>query len=170
MGTPIIDWVIRALKDSEMETAQEEWQRAQIAHKYANEFFARSMYPAECMPTNSNQDPLNLDKKVLLKNKCTIPRFESIVVHGWTHWTMMMGYHLNVMSQAPYLEDGANLPVGVYMIQTYLELWDGSRSVTIVLCNLMGKLVHLQASRVTAQVLAANVILEGKPASQLTKK
>ena len=50
------------------------------------------MNPAEPMPTNTNQDPLNLDEKVLLKNKCTIPGFESIMVRGRTHQTIMMGY------------------------------------------------------------------------------
>ena len=92
VGTPIIDRVIWVLKESEMETAPEEWQRAQIAHECVNEFFMRSMNPAEPIPTNTNQNPLDLDEKVLLKNKCTIPRFESIVVWGRTHQTMMMGY------------------------------------------------------------------------------
>ena len=113
VGTPIIDWVIWALKGSEMETALEEWRRAQVAHECMNQFFMRSMNPAEPMPTNTNQNPLDLDEKVLLKNKCTILGFESVVVRGWTHQTMMMGYRLNVMTQAPYLEDRANLPVGV---------------------------------------------------------
>ena len=40
VGTPIIDHVIRALKETEMETTPEEWQRAWVAHEYANEFFA----------------------------------------------------------------------------------------------------------------------------------
>ena len=91
VGTQIIDWVIQALKESEMETTPEEWQRAQVAHECSNEFFMRSMNPAEPLPMNTNQNPLDLDKKVLLKYKCTIPGFESIVVQGWTHQTMMMG-------------------------------------------------------------------------------
>ena len=113
VGAPIIDRVIRAVKETEMETAPEEWQCAWVAHEYANGFFAWSMNPTEPMPTNTNQDPLSLDEKVLLKTKCTIPGFESIVVCGRTHRTMMMGYRLNVMTQVPYLEDRANLPVGV---------------------------------------------------------
>ena len=52
----------------------------------------------------------------------------------------------------------------------YSELWDGSRTVTVVLRNLTGKLVHLQAGRVIARVLAANVIPEGKPILELMKK
>ena len=58
---------------------------------------------------------------------------------------MMMGYRLDVMTQAPYVEDRANLPVGVYVVPTYSELRDGSWSVAVVLHNLTGKLVHLQA-------------------------
>ena len=170
VGTLIIDCVIRALKETEMETAPKEWQRARVAHEYVNGFFARSMNPTEPMPMNTNQDPLSLDEKVLLKTKCTIPRFESIVVRGRTHRTMMMGYRLNVMTQVPYLEDWANLPVAVYVIPMYSELQDGSRSMAIVLCNLTGKPVHLQAGRVIARVLAANIILEGKPTPELTKK
>ena len=81
----------------------------------------------------------------------------------------MMGYRLNVITQAPYVEDWANLPVGVYMVPTYSELRDGSWSVAVVLCNLTGKPVHLPASRVIAWVLTANVIPEGKPTPELIK-
>ena len=63
----------------------------------------------------------------------------------------MMGYCLNVITQAPYVEDRANLPVGVYVIPTYSELCDGSWSVVMVLCNLTGKPVHLSAGRVIAR-------------------
>ena len=83
---------------------------------------------------------------------------------------MMMGYRLNVLTQVPYMEDRANLLVGVYMIPTYSELWDGSQSVDVVLHNLMGKPVHLQAGWVIARVLAANVIPEGKPTLELMRK
>ena len=74
------------------------------------------------------------------------------------------------MTQAPYIEDRANLLVGVYVIPTYSELRDSSQVVTMVLHNLMGKPVHLQAARVIARVLAANVIPEGKPTPELMKK
>ena len=83
---------------------------------------------------------------------------------------MMMGYQLNVMTQVPYVGDKANLPVGVYMVPTYSELWDGSQSVAVVLHNLMGKLVHLQAGRVIAWVIAGNMVPEGKLTPELIKK
>ena len=103
-----------------MDTVPEEWQRARHAHMSTlMSFFVRSMNPAEPMPTNTNQNPLDLNEKVFLKNKCTIPGFESVVVWARTHRTMMMGYPLNVMTQAPYVEDHANLLVGVYVVPTY---------------------------------------------------
>ena len=48
----------------------------------------------------------------------------------------MMGHRLNVMMQAPYSDDRADLPNGLYIMRTYTELKDGSRSVSIVLRNL----------------------------------
>ena len=85
IGTPTIDWVVRALKESELDTIPEEWQRARCRHEFMNGFFVRSMNPTEPMPTSTNQDPLDLNEKVFLKNKCTIPRFESMVVRARTH-------------------------------------------------------------------------------------
>ena len=170
IGRLTMDRVIRALKESELDTVPEEWQRAGHAHEYVNSFFLRSMNPAEPMPTNTNQNPLDLNEKVFLKNRCINPRFESVVVRARTHHTMMMGYCLNVMTQAPFVKDQANLPVGVYVVLTYSELRDSSLSVAMVLRNPTGKLVHLQAGRVIARVLAANMIPDGKPTSELIKK
>ena len=127
-------------------------------HEFMNGLFVRSINLTEPMPTNTNQDPLDLNEKVFLKNKCTIPIFESTVVRARTHRTMMMGYRLNVITQAPYVEDWANLPGRcLHVIPTYSELRDGSQSVAVVLRNLTGKPVHLPAGRVITQVLTANM-------------
>ena len=105
-----------------MDTVPEEWQRARRTHEYINGFLLRFMNPPEPVPTNTNQNPLDLSEKVFLKKKCTIPGFESVVVRARTHRTMMMGYRLNVMTQAPFVEDWANLLVGVFVVPTYSEL------------------------------------------------
>ena len=62
------------------------------------------------MPTNTGKNPTDLDEIVLLKNKITIPAFETAVLHCCTKRTMMMGCKLHVMTQATYLEDRVNLP------------------------------------------------------------
>ena len=42
IGTPTIDWVVWVLKESELYTIPEEWQRAWHAHEYVHGFFART--------------------------------------------------------------------------------------------------------------------------------
>ena len=49
---------------------------------------------------------------------------------------MMMGNRLNIMIQAPYAEDKAKLPNGIYVMRTYTELRDGSQNVAVVIQNL----------------------------------
>ena len=122
------------------------------------------------LPTNTGENLTDLDELVLLKNKTTIPAFESIILHCRTRKTMMMGYKLHVMTQATYREDGANLPNGVYVVKTYTELRDGSRNVSVVLRNLMGKPVHLAAGRPVAQVVAVNAIPDATPSPEFLRK
>ena len=122
------------------------------------------------MPTNTGKNPTDFDELVLLKNKATIPAFESIILHCRTRRTMMMGYKLHVMTQASYPEDRANLPNGVYVVKTYTELHDGSRSVLVVLRNLTGKPVHLPAGRPVARVVAANAIPNATPSPEFMRK
>ena len=122
------------------------------------------------LPTNTGENPTDLDELVLLKNKATILAFESIILHCRTRRTMMMGYKLHVMTQASYLEDWANLLKGVYVVKTYMELHDGSRSVSVVLRNLMGKPVHLPARRPVARVVATNAIPNATPSPEFMRK
>ena len=82
----------------------------------------------------------------------------------------MMGCKLHIMTQATYLEDRVNLPNGVYMVKTYTELHDGSCNVSVVLRNLMGKLVHLAAGQAVARVVTANAILDATPSPEFLKK
>ena len=146
LGTPMINRAIQAMKESELENAPEAWQSARYSYEYAN--YMVQMDPGDygiTMPTNTGQDPTNLDEIVFLKNKITILGFETAVLHCHTHKMMMMEYKLHIMTQVMYLEDRANLPNGVYMLKTYTELHNGSHNVSVVLHNLTGKLVHLAA-------------------------
>ena len=115
-----------------------EWQTVRVAYEWVQGFqFQRASLGERLkFPTNTAKDLLDLDEKVRLADKCTIPGFQSVVAHGRTQRTMMMGYWLNVMTQAPYSDDKADLPNGLYIMRTYTELKDGSRSVSVVLQNL----------------------------------
>ena len=171
LGTPTINRAVRVMKESEMEAAPEAWQSAQHTYEFAN--FMIQLNPEDYgmpMPTNTGENPTDLDELVLLKNKVTIPAFESIILHCRTRCTMMMGYKLHVMTQASYPEDQANLPNGVYVVKTYTELHDGSRSVSVVFHNLTGKPVHLPARRPVARVVAANAIPNATPSPEFMRK
>ena len=82
---------------------------------------------------------------------------------------MMMGHRLNVMTQAPYFDDRADLPNRLYVMRTYTELKDGSRSVSVVLRNLTAQHIHLARGRVISRVAAANAVLEAQCSPDLLK-
>ena len=164
LGTLTINRAVRVMKESEMENAPEAWQSAQHTYEFTN--YMVQLNPEDygmTLPTNTGENPTDLDELVLLKNKVTIPAFESIILHCRTHRTMMMGYKLHVMTQATYLEDQANLPNSIYVVKTYTELRDSSHNVSVVLHNLMGKLVHLAAGRPVAWVVVTNAVLDAAP-------
>ena len=171
IGTPMINRAVWAMKESGMENATEAWQSAQHTYEFANYMVQLNLEDyGMTMPTNMGKNPTNLDELVLLKNKVTITAFESIILHFCTRQMMMMGYKLHVMTQATYLEDRANLLNGVYVVKTYMELHDGSRNVSVVLCNLMGKPVHLAAGRLVVRVVAANAIPDAAPSPEFLRK
>ena len=171
LGTPTINRAVRAMKESEMENAPEAWRSALHSYEFAN--YMVQLNPEDysmTLPTNMGENPTDLDELVLLKNKATIPAFESIILHCHTRKMMMMGYKLHVMTQATYPEDGANLLNSVYVVKTYTELRDGSRNVSVVLHNLTGKPIHLAAGRPVAQVVAANAIPDAAPSPEFLRK
>ena len=171
LGTPMINRAIQAMKESEMENTPEAWQSTQHTYEFANYVVQLDLEDyGMTMPTNTGENPTDLDELILLKNKTTIPAFESIILHCRTHRTMMMGYKLHVMTQATYPKDRANLPNGVYVVKTYTELHDGSRNVLVVLHNLMGKPVNLPARRPVAWVVAVNAIPDATPSPEFLKK
>ena len=171
LGTPTINRAVRAMKELEMEAAPEAWRSVQNTYEFANYMIQLNLEDYRMpMPTNTGKNPTDLDELVLLKNKATIPAFESIILHCHTRCTMMMGYKLHIMTQASYPEDRANLPNGVYVVKTYTELHDDSHSVSVVLRNLTGKPVHLPAGRPVAWVVAANAIPDATPSPEFMRK
>ena len=83
---------------------------------------------------------------------------------------MMMGHRLNIMTQAPYSDDKADLPNGLYVMRMYMELKDGSRSVSVVLRNLTARPIHLARGWVIGRVAAANAVPEAQCSPDLLKK
>ena len=151
LGTLTINRTVRAMKESEVENAPEAWRSALHSYEFTNYMVQLNLEDyGMTLPTNTGENPTDLDELVLLKNKVTTLDFESIILHCRTRKTMMMGYKLHVMTQATYPEDGMDLSNGVYVVKTYTELRDGSCNVSVVLRNLTEKPVHLAAGRPVA--------------------
>ena len=74
------------------------------------------------------------------------------------------------MMQAPYPDDKADLPNGLYVMRTYTKLKDGSQSVSIVLRNLTTRPIHLAQGQVMGQVVAANAVPDAQCSLDLLKK
>ena len=74
------------------------------------------------------------------------------------------------MMQVPYPDDKADLPNGLYIMRTYTELKDSSRSVSIVLRNLTAQPIHLARGWVVGRVMATNVVPEAQSWPDVLKK
>ena len=74
------------------------------------------------------------------------------------------------MMQAPYPDDKADLPNGLYVMKMYTKLKDGSWNVSVVLRNLTARPIHLARGRVIGQVAAANAIPEVQCLPELLKQ
>ena len=75
LGTPTINRVIQTMKESEIHNALTEWQTTRVTYEWMQGFQFRRMGLSERLkyPTNMAEDPTDLDEKVLLTDKCTIP-------------------------------------------------------------------------------------------------
>ena len=74
------------------------------------------------------------------------------------------------MTQAPYPDDKAELPNGLYVMRIYTELKDGGWSVSVVLQNLTARPIHLAQGRVVGRVVAANAVPDAQCLPDLLKK
>ena len=126
--------------------------------------------PGTEYPTNMGQNPIDLDKPVLLKDKVIILAFASKIVHIQTQKTFMKGHHLNVMVQPPYPEDKAKLSVGLYVKRVYTKMKDGSQNVSTVLCKGTGKPMHLTAGWLMGCIEAANLVSDAVALLELEAK
>ena len=172
LGTPTINQVVQTMKETEMHNTPAEWQMARVTYEWAQgfQFHQASLGKRLKFPMNTAEDPLDLDEKVLLTDKCTIPGFQSVIAHGHTQRMMMMGTQLNIMMQAPYPEDKADLPNGLYVMRMYTELKDGSRNVSLVLRNLTAWPIYLARGWLIGRVAATNAVPEAQCLPELLKQ
>ena len=172
LETPTIRRLCRQLKESEFETVPDEWQHALCCYEIAQvPLNSMSVEPDKTKyPTNTGQNPMDLDEQLISTNKVTVPTFSSQIIRVRTKQTYMIGHQLNVMMQPPYLEDKANLPVGLYIQRVYSDLKDGSQNLSTVVRNGTAKPIHLASGRIVGQVVAANAVPDTIVSPELEEK
>ena len=67
------------------------------------------------------------------------------------------------MTQAPYPDDMATLPNGIYITRTYTEMKPGSRQVSVIIRNMMSRPIHLPQGKVVTHVVASNAVPNAEP-------
>ena len=82
----------------------------------------------------------------------------------------MLNHTSRVITQAPYPEDQANLPNGLYVLSTYTQLNPGSHSVAVVIGNRTSKAIHMTSSPQIGQVITANTVPDPQASPNLLKK
>ena len=172
LGTPTINPVVVVMKESNLNNAPMEWQASKTLYELANGFLMRRVHlePEGGFPTNTGKNPVDLDETVSLTSKCIAPPFELVVVHGRTQQTMMTDHRLNVMTQAPYPDDMAALPNGIYITRAYTDMKPGSHQVSVIIRNMTSRPIHLPRGKFIARVVASNAVPNAEPSPDLLKK
>ena len=133
-------------------------------HEFTNGFFvgmggaALEEEGATASATNTAINPMELDKKVKLKERFTVPAFGTLVLQGRTEQMMMLDHILRVIMQAPYPEDEVNLLNGLYVLSTYTHLNPRCHDVAIVVRNGTSRPIHMASGRQIGWVITANAV------------
>ena len=173
LGMPTIHRLCQQLKESEFETVPNEWQHALRCYEVAQQVPLNSISvepDGTKYPTNTGQNPMDLDEQLILTDKVIVPAFSSQIIKVRTKKTYMIGHRLNVMMQPPYPEDKANLPVGLYIQRVYSDLKDGSQNLSTVVRNGTAKPIHLASGRIVGRVIAANAVPDAIVSPELEEK
>ena len=173
LGMPTIYRLCRQLKESEFETAPNEWQHALHCYEVAQQVPLNSISvepDGTKYPTNTGQNPMDLDEQFILTDKVIVPAFSSQIIKVRTKKTYMIGHRLNIMMQPPYPEDKVNLPVGLYIQRVYSDLKDGSQNLSTVVRNGTAKPIHLASGQIVGWVVATNAVPDAIVSPELEEK
>ena len=87
LGTPTIHRLCCQMKEFEIQMAPEEWQHTLLSYEALRNVSIHAMTPQLDpdagieYPTNTGQNPVDLDEPVLLKDRVIIPALASQIVH-----------------------------------------------------------------------------------------
>ena len=95
LGMPTIYRLCRQMKETEINSAPKEWQHALFCYEAAQGIFLQSMNvrpDGTGYPTNTRQNPMDLDEQLILTDKITVPAFSSQIIKVRTKKTYMKGH------------------------------------------------------------------------------
>ena len=172
LGMPTIHRLCQQLKEPEFETIPNEWQHALRCYEVAQvPLNSISVEPDRTKyPTNTRQNPMDLDEQLILTDKVIVPAFSSQIIKVRTKKTYMIGHRLNVLMQPPYPEDKVNLPIGLYIQRVYSNLKDGSQNLSTVIRNGTAKPIHLASGWIVRWVVATNAVPDTIISPELEEK
>ena len=86
LANPTSNRVVAVMKESNLHNAPMEWQASKSSYELVNGFLMRRLHlePQGGFPTNTGENPVDLDETVSLTSKCVALPFESVVMHGRT--------------------------------------------------------------------------------------
>ena len=81
LGIPMIHRLCHQIKESEIKSVQDEWQHTLCSYEASQGIFLQAMIPGMDnedgikYPTNTGQNPMDLDEPIILTEKVIIPAF-----------------------------------------------------------------------------------------------
>ena len=164
--------VVNCMKESEMKRAPPEWENVHFGYEVHNRLYSHhaNVEPDEPFTMNTGQDPTVLDEMVKLSKPVVVHAFGSTIVKGLKDETIITGHRLHVMTQVPYPEDEANLPVGLYVLHNYCEMKDSSRSVYLVLRNGTSQPIRLSGGQLVGWVVTTSLVPKAEASPELMKE
>ena len=128
-GTPTISHVMNVIKERGIDHLAMPWLNTHVAYLLAVWWATATMEDGK----TRESDPNDYDEIINTKEAETIDTFSSWVIHAkikTAHW----GEGINIMTQALHAKDGS-LPQGLTVQNTYTELQNGSKIITVVVRN-----------------------------------
>ena len=158
-GTSILRRVINVMRESELDQLSIPWATARTTHvmkgSVPTELNARMVGIAGLQSVSKAVD--SLDGKVTLNQDLFLSPFQHYLVNGLIDREPVEST-LNAMVLAPYREDDAKLPLGLQVLNTYVEIPAGTNQVSLCVYNSSPKYLHLSRHQIIAHIVAGDLI------------
>ena len=155
MGTPTINQIINAIKESEINELSVSLSGSRMAWLFVCQQAELSIKGEATM--HQTVDPTDLKEAVKMTKKEEIDTFSSKIAHGQMK-TMYLGNNMHVMTQSLRGGDGPHLLHSLSVVNTYTWVISGSKWVAIVVKNLTAIPITITKGIKVTQKVAANVV------------